>query len=179
MNTIIGKYELEKLTTEDGRIALKVYNNKARLAHKRLVKFLGFRDEAHRDQYINNLRTNVEAREARKKQSALERKNFSTSLQVGDIVGTCWGYDQTNREYYKILEVLGSKKVKIRRIALKIVEGTGPFSANVMPQPNVFHENEPEKVCSVKVGNYVKVGHYSFNTASKWDGRPEHMSWGA
>lgn len=27
--------------------------------------------------------------------------------RVGDVFSTCWGYDQTNREYYQVVEVRG------------------------------------------------------------------------
>lgn len=44
------------------------------------------------------------------------KKNFQHSVKVGDIFGTSWGYEQTNREFYQVVEVKG-KSVMLREIA--------------------------------------------------------------
>lgn len=47
---------------------------------------------------------------------AAERKNFVHDYTVGEILHTSWGYDQTNVEYFEIVEVKG-KWVTVREVA--------------------------------------------------------------
>jgi hypothetical protein len=37
--------------------------------------------------------------------------------KVGDVFVTCWGYDQTNREHYEIVELHGATMATVREIA--------------------------------------------------------------
>jgi len=45
-----------------------------------------------------------------------ERKAWQPDFQVGDIFGTCWGYDQTNVEFYELVAIKG-KTGTLREIA--------------------------------------------------------------
>ena len=45
-----------------------------------------------------------------------ERTGWVCDYKVGEILSTCWGYDQTNREYYEVVEVRG-KHVMLRELA--------------------------------------------------------------
>jgi hypothetical protein len=51
-----------------------------------------------------------------KKATREARKAWAPTYQVGDIFGTCWGYEQTNREYFEIIEIKGKFAV-LREIA--------------------------------------------------------------
>ena len=45
------------------------------------------------------------------------KRIWVNDYKVGEILNTCWGYDQTNREFYEIIAVKG-KKVTLRQIAV-------------------------------------------------------------
>jgi len=38
------------------------------------------------------------------------------TLKVGDVLDSCWGYDQTNRDYYLVTELIGKSMVEIVEI---------------------------------------------------------------
>lgn len=44
------------------------------------------------------------------------RLSFQHSLEVGDVLKALWGYDQTNIDFYEVVNVIG-KYVEIREIA--------------------------------------------------------------
>src|SRR5207245_2848035 len=52
-------------------------------------------------------------------------------LKVGDILSTCWGYDQTNVEFYAVTRVSG-RRTWIREIAADY-EQTGFMSGKTWP----------------------------------------------
>jgi hypothetical protein len=74
-----------------------------------------------------------------------EAKAFAHNVRVGDIFTTCWGYDQTNREAFEVIEVRGKFAV-LREIAMASEE-RGP-SDKVVPQSGAFlsprHEGDDQ-----------------------------------
>lgn len=95
---------------------------------------------------------------ASRKQRTAENK-----LEVGDILSTCWGYDQTNREFYEVTEVNG-KFVMIREIA-QAREEMGFMSGRCAPQQGQFIGEPMRKL--VQWGDSVSI--CSFITARKWN----------
>lgn len=73
---------------------------------------------------------------SRKRQQAEQRKAFIHSFVVGDILNTCWGYDQTNREFFEVVEVKG-KWLILREIAQERV-GDGFCSGKCVPLPGQY-----------------------------------------
>lgn len=62
-------------------------------------------------------------------------------LEVGDILVETWGYEQTNVNYYQVLERFGKRGVVIREIASESIPGTEGFmSCRVKPKPGAFLE---------------------------------------
>jgi hypothetical protein len=57
-------------------------------------------------------------------------------LVVGDILNTCWGYDQTNREFFEVIEVSG-QYVTVREIA-QASETTRMDQGRCVPQSGSF-----------------------------------------
>jgi len=65
-----------------------------------------------------------------------QRTAWENDYQVGDIVNTCWGYEQTQREYFQIVAVKG-KTVTLREIAVETY-ATGWGTETVIPLPGDF-----------------------------------------
>jgi hypothetical protein len=65
-----------------------------------------------------------------------ERKAWIPTYKVGDILKTCWGYDQTNVEYFEITEVRG-KHVILRELAQERVD-TGWLQGRCVPLPGKY-----------------------------------------
>lgn len=74
--------------------------------------------------------------EFRAKQKA-ERLAAPRGLEVGDILMSMWGYDQTNVDYYQVVELVGKTKVLIREIAQE-VEETAWLQGKCVPKPGVW-----------------------------------------
>jgi hypothetical protein len=100
--------------------------------------------------------------------------------KINDILVSSWGYDQTNVDFYKVVNITSSgKSVTIQRINSSVVE-TGFMSGKSMPAvPHTFskYKGEPmiKRVNLNKDVYSVKIN--SFATAYKWDGNPECVSW--
>jgi hypothetical protein len=71
-----------------------------------------------------------------KKEQSDKRKAWINDYQIGDVLGTHWGYDQTNREFYEVVSVKG-KSVQIRRIAASY-EATSCMTGNATPCPGSY-----------------------------------------
>lgn len=53
-------------------------------------------------------------------------------VKVGDIFTASWGYDQTNVDFFQVIELVGTTSVRVREINLCMVEedAIGPMSAD-------------------------------------------------
>lgn len=132
-----------------------------------------FRNEAQRDRQIEET-TKSRRLTLKYKQDRLdERKNYKHDFVNGDILYTAWGYDQTNVDFYQVVEVKGALIV-VRKVS-EIVKSESQSSEQVVAKPDSFI-GPPIRV---KPGvNGAKIeGHH----ASKWDGKPKHQTafgWG-
>ena len=93
------------------------------------------------------------------------------TLQVGSILVSSWGYEQTNVDFYEVVKLLGPTMVAIREIDKKVVKQGGP-SDEVVPVPGAFTGETLRK----KVGNSNRLRLTSFSSASPWDGKPERQT---
>jgi hypothetical protein len=104
--------------------------------------------------------------------------NAADFFQVGDILVESGGYEQTNVEFYEVVEVL-PKTIKAQKIKQKVVEGSGFgkgfMSCTVMPEKGGFVSEKPVAF-RVKNGGHLsqKSGFYY---TKKWEGLPAYKSW--
>ena len=115
--------------------------------------------------------------------------------QKGDIYRCSWGYDQTNVDYYQVVEVTPSKKsVYVLPIGLEYVERRGPGGDLVVPVRDRFLEEWVKEPTEDDPWNRVKRipdpmlkrlkywrGEPSFRVASYadaylWDGRADYQT---
>jgi hypothetical protein len=108
---------------------------------------------ARRDVAIKAHFEATRAAEQRRKDRQAERKAFANPFKVGDVLNTCWGYDQTNVEYFQVTEVKG-KHVIVREIASEY-EATGSMQGRTVPVPGIF-KGEPLRRLAQRGG--VKIG---------------------
>jgi hypothetical protein len=79
-----------------------------------------------------------EAFEARRKAlaRAVERRAERSkphTLEVGHVLSTCWGYEQTNREFFEVTRIVGPYTVELREIA-QFREPTAWEQGTCLPQ---------------------------------------------
>jgi hypothetical protein len=120
-------------------------------------------------EYVSNLRANRD----RKAANRAEAKQFRHTLAVGDILYSSWGYDQTNIDFYQVVE-RSTFSVVIREIAQASCGTTGPDSWKTMPASGQYTGEPMTK--RVRIGNCVRIASYA--NASPWDGSPKHASTG-
>lgn len=134
-----------------------------------------FRDEARRAEYVEQFFANVKARQETVAARREARKAFQTKPQKGDILYGSWGYDQTNVDFFEVVEVVGTQTVKIRELAQKTTE-TGWLTGNAVPVPGKY-VGEPvlKRVSAGYQGDDV-VGSPKYGSLWRYDGRPKRWS---
>lgn len=132
-----------------------------------------------RDKRIDNHFRGVRSTEAYRRNRHEERTAFQHSYKPGDIFRTCWGYDQTNVEYYECLEVRGK-----HLIVVEIEQGrkeTQWLRGQCVPMPGK-PRGEPFRVLAQKTGFRIN-GHIwaSFEQPEMVGGVPTYApaSWTA
>ena len=77
-----------------------------------------------------------------------QQKNKSDSIKVGDVFHSCWGYDQTNTEFYKIVSISKTgKSAKVVQVAAEAIgdakENARNMSDSAIPDPeNIIDSRE-------------------------------------
>lgn len=95
------------------------------------------------------------------------------AVNVGDIYVCSWGYDQTNIDYYKVLEVK-NKSVVIASIGQDRTY-TGHMQGECKPLPNVVIGNPITKRI-IPNGNSTSLKITSFSWAYPWSGKTNHFT---
>lgn len=132
-----------------------------------------------------------------KERKRLARARFQNPYKIGDILHHSWGYDQTNCDFYQVVEVKKASVV-LRKIGAKTVPGSEGFmSESLMPEKDAFiiegfqaltkHDKPitPDNPTITKrVSFYVKEDdtlRYFIPTpygwCDLWGGKPEYNSW--
>ena len=129
-----------------------------------------FRSEAARDEHVQK-HFSAQRERAVYKEEQRAARNQATTLRVGDILVNSWGYDQTNVDFYQVVEVKPSgKSVVIRSISSEIVE-TGFMCGERTPILDSFHGDE---IIKRSTSDYVS---FDYGSGNKWNGKPQYVSW--
>ncbi len=133
-----------------------------------------FHSPEERERKIAETRGTIEAHRSRIEAERRQRRQWQTGLKVGDILHGSWGYDQTNAEFWQVVDVRASgKTVRIAPLAHKAVEGSQGFmSQMVLPQPGVFTDEPVTK--RVQPGDEIA---FEFYHAYPWHGKAVYSSW--
>jgi hypothetical protein len=114
----------------------------------------------------------VEYRQEMKTKRALETIAFLKGLKPGTVLYQSWGYDQTNVDFYEVVEVRNST-VWLQEIGCKTVEGSeGRDCDYVMPDASV-KVKEPFK----KIVRSPWIAMTSYSSLTLWNGEKKYRSW--
>lgn len=83
-----------------------------------------------------------------------KRKAVENTYKIGDLFKWVWGYDQTNINYFEVIESKG-RYVTVREIKSASFETSG-MTGKCSPLPGEFKDGSKPKRCLVQ-GNYIKV----------------------
>jgi len=142
-------------------------------------KYYGFKTAERRDEYVKEYFEDIAASYESKKKYAEKKKAMAAENQdkyeVGEILYSSWGYDQTNIDFYQIVKKTKSM-VTIQKIGKEYLDTKYESENLVKPVKNDFIGKEMKK----KVGAYgVSLNTYA--NASLWDGQPKYQTafgWG-
>lgn len=92
---------------------------------------------------LKNINDRIERREAEKEL----KKNYKTSLKVGDIMHGSWGYDMTINEFYQITEIK-NKTITLREVGRQR-KAAGMYE-DVRPKANCFIGEPIKRILQVR-----------------------------
>jgi hypothetical protein len=126
------------------------------------------RAETYANQFSETVRRSEQWRsdrnaERKAKRAALRASDF---WAVGDVVYNSWGYEQTNIDFYQVVEVK-AKSIVIREIKQNSSDQGGPSGGMCAPRRNEFCGEPMLKPLDECGGISMRHG-----GASKWNGRP-------
>lgn len=133
------RYQREPQNGRCGGIYLKAWRGKAERPYANYV----FPSAASREKWIEDEKQAEDARDAerarRKAEDARQLEKMKARIVLGTILHYSWGYDQTQCEYFQVVEKRGLTVV-IRRIGAETVPDSEVFmSDRRRPVPDRFY----------------------------------------
>jgi len=142
----------------------------------RLYKFksmdqtLVYIDEEIKKQFDRNAQ-----KETHKLEKAEQAIKNRANVKVGDIFHTSWGYDQTNVEFFQVIEKPTPARVIVRPISMQS-EDASYMSAHVKPIKDSFIGGH--KKCTIDYnGNLARVDSHGNTGYSCEAGKSYYKSW--
>ena len=139
-----------------------------------------FKSPERMQEYIDKFFADRKQHFVRKAEAQAKRlsagQEMANNAKVGDIYSSSWGYDQTNIDFYKIVEKKGKMSFMLQKIGSMISRHTDWGVDYVMPNPE-HTKGEPMLKRMTEYGFNIN----SFATASPWDGKEEEKTaygWG-
>jgi hypothetical protein len=132
-----------------------------------------YRDETRRAEAIQQYFEGLEG-DARRKEERKQKRQVPNTLKVGDILDGSWGYDQTNVEFFQVVEVKG-QYVMVRELC-QITDknkSSGGMSDYRLPVPDAFTANSKPIRKKVQYGNTVTFRCFNL---SPWGGDSRYSS---
>ncbi len=97
-------------------------------------------------------------------------------MEVGQILYSSWGYDQTNIDFYEVVSLVGKTMVKIERIGSQQANDSSDYghgmAREVVPAP----EHRTGEFFRSRVSRGGARGKHGYR-ATVWDGKPKYESW--
>lgn len=166
MKNLIEKYENcgFSLSLENERNVACCMRIKSKARIPKPVFHIRFRSNERMIEYCNEwisrVAANMKSEAERKEKKREAMKNMSHPFKVGQVLYNSWGYEQTNIDFYQVVEIK-AKSIKIRPIYSSYVEGSEGFMcANVKPAINQFKGEAILKKVNLSVSYNGSISHY-------------------
>lgn len=130
-----------------------------------------FRSPAEREKRIAETFTGRQASINAKTDRRAKTQAETHTLQVGHVLKSSWGYDQTNVDFYQVTAIISPKMVEIRKIGATATEALSSMSGKVVPMIDNF-VGEPMRKRAGRGG--IRIASYAH--AYVWDGTPAYES---
>jgi hypothetical protein len=112
---------------------------------------------------LNRYKKNIAAKALRKEETKISNAKEAAKVQVGDIFHCGWGYEQTNVDFYQVVEKPSKSTVVVKKIGYETVNTVSWASENVCPVKDSFLSNET--ITKRLSGNWIRFT--SYKIASK------------
>lgn len=122
-----------------------------------------------RSAHIEATKARILASAERKKADAAARRG-PHGLEVGNVLVSSWGYEQTNVDFFEVVAVRGAV-VDLQPIQSEKTY-TGDMTGTAMPKPG----HPSGEMLRSKRPNRGAVRLTSYSSATLWDGRPRSFS---
>ncbi len=141
-----------------------------------------FKSMEELQKYVEDKAAALETWQKNKEERKAARKGTSEqvdSVAIGTIFVNSWGYDQTNKDFYQVVEKKGRKLI-LREVCHKDVGSGGEYGAMasecVAVKDSFRKDSDPiTKLLQFSDGKpHISM---EFGWASIWDGKPEDYSW--
>ena len=176
------KIEHELFATESGVVAYKFESQ----GSPALMLFIGkankpfihcrFLSEESREKKIQTIVSNIEHDLKQKAERKVKQTQPST-LKVGSILYTSWGYDQTNVEFFEVVKTSGKRTVELMRLQCTRTSAH-TFEDRVIPIPGLYITEgyQPQENGTYRVKNGTTVTFNSYKNGWLWDGKPQYQT---
>lgn len=74
-------------------------------------------------------------------------------VQVGDIFHSSWGYEQTNNDFFQVIELVGTTSVRVREVHPEMVEETGISSMSADRTFKITKDMQPYPERSIHISD--------------------------
>ena len=109
----------------------------------------------------------------------LEPEESPALVKKGDIFYNSWGYDQTNIDFYQVVDITKTgKSVKLKEIEQKVKGDSMAMSGHTVALKGKFKKGAKlitKKIQKTGTGEvFLKFNH---GWTTLWDGKPKYVSW--
>jgi len=153
-------------------IVARCYTNRS----KKPRWYYRFKSEEQLQKVVNDTIENNNASLQKKEEYKKSRMQPHT-LKVGDFLYSSWGYDQTNIDFFKVIDVVGKNTIKVAKVRCNVTPTQYEYSDNVTPTDEIISDIA---TCRVN-GRTNSISINSFSYAYPWDGVPKKQTasgWG-
>jgi hypothetical protein len=120
-------------------------------------------DEALRRSYYGYARVNIN-------NLKLLNSPIKPNVKVGDIYVSCWGYDQTNVDFYQVVDVLPNS---VRYVPMSSNQTyTGPMQGTSVPTGATHGDTKMARIKVINNKGDCCFKLTSYSNAYKWKGEP-------
>ena len=116
-----------------------------------------------REKRVEEFFRSIRAHEERQKKT-----NGYHSLEIGNILYSSWGYDQTNVDFYEVVGFKGKTLVLLREVE-QIKDQSGDMSGTTKPVPGKYKSGQFQRRCTA---NHI-ISITKSQSAYLWDGKPK------
>lgn len=177
----VQNFIIELRTSQKGNPAvslMKILQSGPNKGQLKYVEGFYFSSEKNRLQWIKDKVESINQYTQWKAEAKQRAEAVENPYQIGTILYDSWGYDQTNVDFYQVVEVT-KKNVKVRKIGAELIETDTYDSGRVKPVKDSF---TTEKAMLKRVRNYVTPSGIKFNVNGLSDytagDKGVYCSWG-